>query len=270
MYQLQISGQQDGFLPRIVAFGGIIIVLLSVAFLVFMIFSRRHRNRLVLKQRAMQEEFGKQLMQAQMEVQEHTLFQLGQELHDNIGQLLSSTKMLLGITERKLQPAVPDSLITAEDTLGKAINDLRNLTKSLNSEWLHQFNLVENVQVEVERIRTARQIDVSFASAVDMLPLEPEEQVMAFRVVQEAIQNCIKHAGASLLHIDIRLEESVIFLTISDNGQGFDAADAPGNGIGLMNMRHRIRLLGGTISWQSQPGKGTDIQIVLPISTKDV
>lgn len=246
------------------AFGGIIIVLLSVAFLVFLVFSRRHRNRLVLRQRAMKEAFDNQLIQAQMEVQEHTLFQLGQELHDNIGQLLSSTKMLLGITERSLQP-VPASLITAEDTLGKAISDLRSLTKSLNSEWLHQFNLVENLGAEVERIRSARQIAISFESPVGMLPMEPKEQVIAFRVVQEALQNCIKHSGASLLKITIILEAERILLTLSDNGKGFDMESASGKGVGLINMRHRIQLLGGTIRWQPGQDAGTSIFIVLPV-----
>lgn len=264
MYHLQIQVEQNSFLPKIVVFGGMIIVLLSIAFLVFFVFSRQHRNRLVLKQQAMQEEFERQLMQAQMEVQEYTLFQLGQELHDNIGQLLSSTKMLLGITERSL-PSAPESLLAAEDTLGKAINDLRNLTKSLNNEWLHQFNLVENLRMEVERIRAARQIDVSFACAVDMLPLEPKEQVMAFRVVQEALQNSIKHSEASGLKIDIALEREKVLLNLTDDGKGFDVADNSKKGIGIMNMQHRVKLLNGTVKWESDPAMGTKIHIVLPV-----
>lgn len=251
------------------AFGGVMIVLLSVAFLVFLVFSRRQQNKLVLKQRAMEAEFEKQLMRAQLEVQEYTLLQLGQELHDNIGQLLSSTKLLLGITERNLNPA-PDSLKTAENTLGKAIQDLRSLTKSLNNEWLHQFNLVENLRSEAERIEVAGQIRISFHTVVDMLPLEPKQQVMAFRVVQEALQNSIKHAAASALDVNIGMDGEKILLTIADNGHGFDTTGAMASGIGIMNMKHRIQLLGGAIHWRSEEGSGTRVFITLPIQKTDI
>jgi two-component system, NarL family, sensor kinase len=261
MYQLEI--QQDGFFPRVVAFGGIIIVLLSVAFLVFLVISRQQQNRLLLKHRALAAEFEQQLLQAQMEVQEYTLFQLGQELHDNIGQLLSSTKLLLGVTERGLQQ-VPDSLRTAENTLGKAIQDLRSLTKSLNAEWLHQFNLVENLRSEVERIQVARQIAISFHADAAMLPLEPKEQVIAFRVIQEAIQNSIKHSGAATMQIDIAQEEGKINISVADDGQGFDPEDKTRSGIGIMNMKHRIKLLGGSIRWEAGQSAGTKVSIVLP------
>ena len=82
----------------------------------------------------MQNQFQQQLLQSQLETQEYSFHQISQELHDNIGQLLSSTKLLLGITTMEMQ-TVPDTLKTAEQTVGKAIQDLRSLSKSLITSW---------------------------------------------------------------------------------------------------------------------------------------
>ena len=258
MLLLQVSNGQDGFLPGIVAVGGIIIVLLAIAFLVFIIFSRRQQNRLVLRQKAMEAEFERQLLQSRMEVQEHTLFQLGQELHDNVGQLLSSTKLLLGISERGL-PEIPEALKTAQDTLSIAIRDLRSLTKSLNNEWLHQFNLVENLRHEVERITLARQLDIQLQANMDMLPLEPENQLIAFRVMQEPFRTVSGMREAQSITLVAEAGPDSILLRVSDNGRGFEAEVDHRQGIGLKNMKHRVHLLGGQIEWDSQPGQGTTV-----------
>ena len=151
----------------------------------------------------MEKQYREQLLQTQLETQEYSFNQISQELHDNIGQLLSSTKLLLGIAAMELKE-VPDTLKTAEQTVGKAIVDLRSLSKSLSKEWLHQFNLVENLQAEKERINAARNITVDVISEYDKLPLAPEAQVMLFRVVQEALQNSIRHASPKHINIEIK------------------------------------------------------------------
>ena len=129
----------------------------------------------------MRKEFTNQLMKAQLETQEYAFTQLGQELHDNIGQLLSTTKMLLGITERNLSE-VPDTLKTAEETLGKAIQDIRALSKSLNQEWLQQFNLLENLNNELERINTVGEVQTEMNTPLTELPLH--------RIAGDAVQDC--------------------------------------------------------------------------------
>src|ERR1044072_6711972 len=120
--------------------------------------------------------FKEELLLAQLETQEYSFNQISQELHDNIGQLLSSTKLLLNIATMKMEN-VPDTIKTAEQTVGKAIQDLRSLSKSLDKEWLHQFNFIENLEAEKNRINAARTIEVQLISQYEKLPLEPEAQV---------------------------------------------------------------------------------------------
>jgi signal transduction histidine kinase len=240
------------------------IFLLAAAFLLFYVNVYNERKRRHLEEKKyMEQEFEKQLMQSQLEVQEYTFNALGEELHDNIGQLLSSTKMLLGVTERNL-PEVPDSLKTATETLSKAILDLRSLSKSLSHEWLHQFNLLENLQTESERILASKQISVTLETNMHNLPLESREQVILFRVLQEALQNSIKHAQATEIRLAISAHDKILCLELTDNGPGFDMSKTSFKGVGMINMKHRIRLLNGTIHWQSNTPTGTKVAISLP------
>lgn len=217
----------------------------------------------MLQQRDMQKEFEKQLVQAQLEVQEQTFGELGRELHDNVGQLISSAKLLLGMTERNL-PQPPETLLTAQDTLGRAMQSLRALSKSLNTEWLKQFNVIENLNVEAERINAANNLHLTIQSSVSKIPLQPEQQVMLFRIIQEAIHNSMKHARAKSINIVIDPVRNDLRVVVADDGKGLDTS-CKSKGVGMINMRHRVDLLHGKIEWRSEPGKGTSIEINLPL-----
>ena len=244
---------------------GTILFIMLISFSIAFLFTYQKRKQDYQKEKQlMQSQFKQELLQSQLETQEYSFHQISQELHDNIGQLLSSTKLLLGITAMEMQN-VPDTLKTAEQTVGKAIQDLRSLSKSLNKEWLHQFNLVENLEAEKDRINAARNIEVKLISQYEKLPLEPEAQVMLFRVVQEALQNSIKHAFPKHIIIQIKNTDIYFELSIEDDGRGFDIESVKKESLGLRNMEHRTQLLGGTIEWHPAPEKGTIITIKIPM-----
>ena len=226
----------------------IVFIVISAGFVVFMISYKIKQGKHLKEKKTMETEFDKQLMQSQIEVQEMTFNDLGKELHDNIGQLLSSTKMLLGVTQRSMAH-VPESLNLAEETLGNAINDLRALTKALDREWLEQFDLITNLTTEIGRINASKTLNIEFHHH-GKLPMEAQKQIILFRIVQEALQNAIKHAEASQVAIAIKIANSNIILTIADNGKGLGSGSFM-NGLGIRNMKHRTKLLGGTIDWES-------------------
>lgn len=240
-------------------------VLLLCSFIIFFLFfyQKKYHNYQREKQ-LIQSQFRQELLQSQLETQEYSFNQISQELHDNIGQLLSSTKLLLNIGTMELQN-VPDAITTAEQTVSKAIQDLRSLSKSLNKEWLHQFNLIENLEAEKERINTTRNIQLTLDSEYHKLPLEPEAQVMLFRVVQEALQNSIRHASPQHISIEIKNTDNYFELNIKDDGKGFNIESVKKESLGLRNMEHRVQLLGGNISWQTEADKGTLITIKIPV-----
>ncbi len=243
----------------------IISALLLASFIVLIIYFRHKRNEHIRETILKEKEYQHSLFQSQIEVQEATFSSLGKELHDNIGQLLSSTKMLLGVVKRKMAD-VPEALSVAESTLGTAIVEVRSLSKSLDKQWLNQFNLIENLQTEVRRINAGKIIKVDF-SHPDKLLLSSEEQIILFRIMQEAIQNAVKHSGAANISIDI-ISSSILKIDICDDGSGFNETPENKNGIGLMNMRHRTKLLSGSIHWNLFKCDGTSVTIELPVKTK--
>lgn len=250
--------------PKVLIIGGAAVFSVLVFFIIsFIVLYQRRYYKFLREKQHLQNSFQREILKTQLETQEHTFNQIGEEIHDNIGQLLSSTKMLLGITERSLS-LVPDPLKTAQETLGKALFELRALSKSLNKDWLHQFNLIENLQTEIERINIAQILRIELHTSVRTLPLAPEAQVMLFRIIQEAIQNSLKHAYARIIHISIS-SEKVIKITVVDDGVGFQPKNGEFSGVGIINMKNRMRLLAGVISWKPRDEGGTEVQMFLPI-----
>ena len=247
--------------------GGAAIFSILVCFIILFIFLYQNRHHRYLREKIeLENRFNQEILRTQLETQEDTFHQVAEELHDNIGQLLSSTRMLIGIAERSMD-TIPDTLHTANETLGKAIQDLRMLSKSLNKEWLHQFNLLHNLRAEVDRINISRKVRAVLDSTVTSLPLNPESQVMLFRIIQEALHNSIKHSEADMITVAITLSEN-IQVTIQDDGGGFPVQENVAPGIGLLNMKHRANLLGGIIRWDSS-ASGTIVTIIIPIQNVD-
>ncbi len=245
---------------------------LSVFITLFVIIYQRRQIKFTKSTENLKTAFNQQLLQTQLEVQEHAFNQISGELHDNIGQLLSSTKMLLGIVERGMQQQqwqhVPNALVTADQTLSKAIQDLRSLSRALNKDWLRSFNLIENLEAETKRITVARTIQVTFSSRYANLPMEPEAQIILFRIVQEALQNSIKHAKAEHIAIEIKNEIAAFVIIVMDDGIGFNTNAVEKDSLGLRNMKHRTQLLGGTINWETSDKKGTEITISIPFKNE--
>ena len=249
--------------PFIVIAGCCFIFLLCLFIIWFVVAYQKSTYKFLQEKQFMESSFKEQLLQSQIEVQEATFSALGKELHDNIGQLLSTTKMLIGITERSLTNP-PDTLNTANKTLGTAINELRSLSKSMNKEWLQQFNLIENLHTEVNRINSAGAARLHLTHPANIF-LKADEQIILFRIIQEAVQNAIKHAEANNIYIEITLTENLLLVTIKDDGRGFDAA-VDHNGLGIMHLKQRTQLLGGSIKWDTAH-QGCRIFIEIPLKS---
>lgn len=241
------------------------ILLLITLFIVMLVMAYLKRDLKHLKEKeTMEADFEKQLLQSQLETQEETLNKLSIEIHDNVGQLLNSTKLLIGLTQRSL-PESPETLTMADDTLGKAIQEVRSLSKALNREWLQQFNFMENLEAEIARINAAKSLQIQLFSPTG-LSLKPDQQTILFRIVQEILQNAIKHASAKNIEIKIKEDAKLLTIYIADDGTGFDEATIS-KSVGLLNIKHRTKLLGGTVQWLSSINNGTAVTIQLPVNT---
>lgn len=246
---------------------GIFVVLLSIFIVLQAVLNRRKKNHLVMERKLLQEQFDSQIMHNKIEIQEATFESLGTELHDNIGQLLSTAKMFIGITERNMEtPSL--TLQSANETLDKAIRELRDLSKSLNKDWLQQFDLYRNLMADVERINSARGLKINIKRSSRILPVNAEHQFIFYRLLQEAIQNVIKHSQAQNLCINLSYDEHHVTVLLEDDGKGF-IIHQQHTGLGMKIMNQRIKLLKGKISWDSS-GSGTRLFITFPVKKLSV
>lgn len=241
------------------------IIALILAGIIIFVLLFYQRRQFLYKEQLNENAHANQLLKTRMEMQEQTLRIIGQELHDNIGQLLSTTKMFMGLAESTVVP-VSQPFKTAKETLSLAIKEVRALSKSFNNEWLNRFNLYENLQQEVNRINSAGSTHVALNATNATLALESDAQIMLFRVIQEALQNCIKHANAKQICIAVTANNAQLVVNILDDGVGFNVDDNYSDGVGQLNMRHRTQLLGGTITWASNIGRGTCVHICIPLT----
>ena len=205
--------------------------------------------------------FKQQLLHVQLEVYGSSFTSLNQELQDNLGQLLSTARILLRLAERELDQ-VPDTLMTAGQTLGTAINELRSLSKFLLMTTLESFDLAANLEKEMSWVRSLGMMRTQ-VSGVITIPLPADVQMILFRVMQQAILNAVRHSSAGCLFVGMQLSEEELILIVRDDGIGFNTLQT--KGAGLESMRRRIAILGGRIDWNCSAGAGTEVIIHLSI-----
>jgi len=245
----------------LIVIGSFFFLLVAIGIIILILVYQKKQLRFIYEKHQLENQFKEEILKSRIEAQEETLDNLSREIHDNIGQLVSSAKMLVGVASRKL-PDVGDTLEQADQSLSKAIQELRAISKSLNTEWLEQFDLFENLENEIGRITSSGEIKMSL-SHPDTLALSKERQLILFRMVQESFQNAIKHSHASLIQINANQEVNNFIISIRDNGKGFDIDNTGKHGMGMASMRHRVALIDGEIKWQSGD-TGTTVYIIIP------
>lgn len=239
-----------------------VLFFLFSAFTISYFFINQRKRRLHRKQlEESKKEYERQLSLAQIEVQEWTYKHMAQELHDNIGQLLSTTKMLINVAELKLAD-IPQPLTSAQETLSNAIQQLRLISRSLDSEWLQQFNFLENLETEINRINTAKIVTASIQQST-RLEIPSDKQILLFRIVQEAMHNALRHAAPTSLTVQISRREGFLIEVVNN---GLPLPDSF-HGMGTTNMRKRAALFDGEIAWKSADGL-TIVTVKMPFENE--
>ncbi len=219
----------------------------------------------------MQENFQKELLITQAEVKEQTLQTIAADLHDNIGQLLSITHATLSSINLEDEAKSAQKIQTAIGFVNNSIKDLRQLAKLLQAENLLQQGLINAIEQELDWLKNSGQYQVHFTKNIDQSYFaNPKKELFIFRLLQEIINNIIKHAHANTITCTLCFKEQLLNLSINDNGNGFDAAliNKKEAGMGIGNMKKRAALIGGTFNIQSAPNKGTSVNIIIPYTNE--
>ncbi|HLI92694.1 MAG TPA: sensor histidine kinase [Puia sp.] len=250
----------------------IALALLLVGFIVTTLFlyqRRQHRQEQQLAR--MKDEYQQELLRSQLEIQEATFKTIAMELHDNIGQVLSVVKLSLSVLPIDKDHPAWESVQNSRQMLNKVIYDMGNLTKSLHTDRIAQIGLVEAMRFDLDSLRRTGLLEVEFSVEGKEYRLEDQRSIFLYRMFQEMLNNILKHSKATRVNIAINYSiDNKFVLKVDDNGVGFDIEKkrtqaSSSSGIGLKSMTNRASLIGAQISVQSQPGKGTSIQVEVPL-----
>ena len=214
------------------------IIVLVIGFFMF-IKKYQIRNLLHLQERqALQAKFQQELLQTQLEIQEQTLKNVSQEIHDNIGQTLSLAKLHLNTINPQDAHQANEKIGNTQELVSKAIKDLRTLSKTLHTDSISATGLKKAIELELELIDRAKVFQTELKVSGKPTRLDPQKELILFRIVQEAINNIIKHSKATSMEVQMDFRESALKLSVADNGCGFNKAynNHPDAGSGLRNM----------------------------------
>lgn len=222
--------------------------------LLFVVFNNR-KNKLIQAQIDAKRSFEKELAESQVEIREETLRNISWELHDNIGQLLTLAKIQVQNVDNK-DAKIEESV----EILGKALREVRALSKSINPESLKNMGLIEAVNNELDRFERMKFIKSDFQIKGIPLQLSEKDEIIIFRIIQEFFSNTLKHARATELKVKFTFNSNALEIYCKDNGVGFEESEDY-KGIGLKNMKNRANLIGAKLKINSNKEIGTELII---------
>lgn len=226
--------------------------------------SRKHLQELNVLKIMYQEE----TLKALLEKEEQTLMRISQEIHDNIGQILSLVKLNLNTLDlTESPPEIKNKVFSTKELVGKAINDLRELSKSLNTIHVSKDSLSDSITRELEIVNKTGLYITELTTLGVETTLAPQKQIIIFRIAQEALNNIIKHANATHIFVELNYNSGNLTLQIKDDGIGFnpDNIGRRNSGTGLDNIHLRAELLKAHLFIDSEKGKGTALQLKIPV-----
>lgn len=244
---------------------GVLIVVTTLVILFFIVFQKR-KNQLLLDQIMQQQAFEAELSNAQTEIQEQTLKNIGWELHDNVGQLLAAASMQLNILKTKLNTEAQDNFSEASDFVKQSLKEVRMLSRSLNNEVVLNIGFEQSITNELNRLKKMRFASAELHVKGEVIPFNNKKhEIIIFRILQEFFSNTVKYSEAKNLAVILNYEQDKLVIKATDDGKGFDTETVE-KGSGLLNMKSRAELINTNFSLQSNPGEGVKLQLEYPLN----
>jgi two-component system, NarL family, sensor kinase len=259
---------QEG-LTNYVQIGTAIFLVLAILFIGFILFSVQRRRKLEINAKELKSQFQQELLRTQLEIQEQTLKNISEEIHDNIGQALSLAKLNLYMLPESADEAAQQKISNTKELVSKAIVDLRGLSRSLDTEFIQDLGLQQAIEYELDMIKKTGTHNTILEVEGTVFRFDKQKELIVFRIVQEVLNNIIKHAKADKIIVQANYQTDKLQLTVTDNGQGVDLTPLNENdhsnfGLGIRNMHNRAKLINAGFSMNSTIGKGTEVKIILP------
>ena len=247
----------------------VLLVVAAITVLAVMVIYRKRKLDHRREIEVMNIRYTRELMQAQIEVQRETMCHIGREIHDNVGQKLVLAALYAA------DPTTAEKIAAIGAILHESLGDLRGLSKSLTD--LHHLNsdLYQLISNECTRVRMTGACPVHLDSNTTQISCRLPVKSFVLRILQEFLQNSLKHAACTEIAVRIQRKEDCLEITAADNGKGFDPALALAGGpdkalagdqggIGLKNMRTRAEMIGASLRLTSSSPGGTKMRLTIP------
>ncbi|MRG84794.1 sensor histidine kinase [Salinibacillus xinjiangensis] len=209
--------------------------------------------------------FGLKIIDAQEEERRR----LSREIHDGPAQLLANVMLRSDLVERTFRERGIDEAMKeikqVKELVRSALYEVRRIIYDLRPMALDDLGLIPTLKKYLSTVEDYSQIHIKFTSRGKEDRLEQKYETAIFRLVQEAVQNAVKHANSSMIQIHFELMKDKINILVVDNGKGFDFEEKEKSSFGLIGMRERVDILGGSIRFKTQPNQGTKIMIEVPL-----
>jgi signal transduction histidine kinase len=248
-------------------------VVLLLAFIVLILFLYQLRQfKYQKKIEILKADFNDTLLATQFEIQEQTFESVSREIHDNIGLSLTLVKLQLNTIDWQNLLKSQEQVNCSIHAISQAIDGLRYISKTLHTDFISEQGLINALDHEITNIRVTGMFNVQFKIIGTPIYLDTKKELVVFRMIQESLNNSIKHSGAKELGLFLHYSNSGLKIEISDNGKGFNQDEQKQKGLigtGLTNLAKRAKHIDSTCIITSQPGNGTIVQIDIPLLNKD-
>ncbi len=207
-----------------------------------------------------------ELLKTQMEIQTQTMKHIGREIHDNVGQKLTLSSLYLQqlVFENKTLET-HERINTVNDIINESLVELRHLSMSLTNDNIKTHSISTLIEKECERVRNLKTYLVTFKSDPEIPSLSQRIKSVLLRIVQEFLQNSMKHAECRSVAITLARQSNKIQLMLTDDGKGFDMENMETKGVGLKSMQKRVEMINGLFILESKKGSGTRLRIKIPV-----
>lgn len=208
----------------------------------------------------------KELLRTTIFAQENERKRFAEDLHDEIGAMLSAVKLNLSRLEKKSEE--PSARTIATDTknhVDEVIFHIRRITRALLPPSLERFGLGQAIGELIHWIEKTGTTNIVFHEGGEIRRFDIRNEMTVFRIVQELLNNSLKYSGASRIDIRLKYTRQNLLVMVSDNGRGFDVAEARGRGLGLQNLEGRASVIKAMIKIKSQVGRGTSVILITSI-----
>jgi len=232
--------------------------------------SKRHYGELLEKSRRMQEHL-RRLSYEILSAQEEERKRISRELHDEIGQTLTAINVKLATLKKEATDSTTElkqRIASTQRLVERSMNTVHRFARELRPSLLDDLGLIPALRSYMEAFTKRTHIRVHFTTFAAVEQLESDKRTVLYRVAQEAFTNVAKHAHASLVEVRIRRLRGVVLLEIHDNGKSFQVERVMNakriKRLGLLGMRERVEMVGGSLTIESAPGAGTTIRAQIP------